>query len=73
MKLRFKLPNFVMRKTSKVVSDNVSKELEGDCHIKINEAEIGMKDKKVYARFAIEGEMDRKDLMKLIKMAMEES
>ena len=73
MKLRFKMPNFMKRKTSEVLSKTASKELEGDCFIKVNEAEIGMKDKKVYARFAVEGEMDRKDLMKLIKMAMEES
>lgn len=72
MNLRFKAPKFVKRKTSEVISESVSTELGGDCCIKITEAEFGMKDKKVYARFAVEGDIDRSDFMKLIKMAMSE-
>lgn len=72
MKLRLKAPNFVKRKTSEVVSEQISSELGGDCCIKITEAEFGMKDKKVYARFAMEGDMDRAEFMKLIKMAITE-
>lgn len=70
MKLRLKAPKWVARKTSEAISKEVSKEIDGDCCIKIAEAEFGMKDKKVYARFAVEGDMDRSDFMKLIKMAM---
>ena len=72
MNLRFKAPKFVRRKTSETISKSVSNEIDGDCCIKITEAEFGMKDKKVYARFAVEGDMDRADFMKLIKMAMTE-
>ena len=73
MKLRFNTPIFLKRKASEVISESVSRELEGDCHIRIHEAEIGMKDKKVYFNFSMEGDMDRSDIMKLIKMAMKES
>lgn len=72
MKLRFKAPEFVKRKTSETLSKTVSNDLEGDCHIRVNECEFGMKDKKVYARFSIEGDIDRSDFMKLIKMAMQD-
>ena len=72
MKLRLKAPNFVKRKTSEIVSEKISSELGGDCCIKITEAEFGMKDKKVYAHFAMEGDMDRAEFMKLIKMALTE-
>lgn len=72
MNLRFKAPKFVKRKTSEVISESVSTELGGDCCVKITEAEFGMKDKQVYARFAIEGDMNRSDFMKLIKMALTE-
>lgn len=72
MKLKFKAPNFLKRKASEVISETASRELEGDFHIRINEAEIGMRDKKAYFNFSIEGDMDRRDIMKLIKMAMNE-
>lgn len=72
MKLRFKSPKIVNKAASTVVSKEVSKELGGDCHIRFTEAEVGMKDGKVYAKFAIDGEMDRNDFMNLIKMLMAE-
>lgn len=70
MKLKLRAPKFVAKKASEVVSEKVSAEIGGDCCIKITEAEFGMKDKKVYARFSVEGDMDRSDFMNLIKMAM---
>lgn len=70
MKLRLRAPKFVAKKASEVVSEKVSAEIGGDCCIKITEAEFGMKDKKVYARFSMEGDMDRADFMNFIKMAM---
>lgn len=70
MKLRLKAPKFVAKKASEVVSEQISNEIGGDCCVKITEAEFGMKDKKVYARFSMEGDMDRADFMNLIKMAM---
>lgn len=73
MKLRFRTPKFVARKASEVVSEKISEEIGGDCCIKITEAEFGMKGKQVYSRFAIEGDMNRSDFMKLIKMAMQSS
>jgi hypothetical protein len=73
MKLRFKSPKIVNKATSAVISKKVSNELDGDCHIRFNEAEIGMKSGKVYAKFSVEGEMDRKDFMKFIKMVKEGS
>lgn len=72
MKLRIKSPKIANKAASTVVSKQVSKELGGDCHIRFTEAEVGMKDGKVYAKFAIDGEMDQSDFVKLIKMAMEE-
>lgn len=71
MKLRIKSPKIVNKATSAVVSKQVSKELGGDCHIRFTEAEIGMKDGKVYAKFSVDGEMDRSDFMNLIKMLNE--
>lgn len=73
MAFGIKAPNFAKRKTSEILSRKVSDELGGDCCIKITECEIGMKDKKVYTRFAMEGDMDRAMLMDLIKMAMREA
>ena len=72
MKIRLNTPNFVKRKTSEFVSEKISNELGGECCIKITEAEFGMKDKKVYSRFAMEGDMDRTEFMKLIKMLIAE-
>lgn len=73
MAIGIKAPNFAKRKTSKILSEKVSEEIGGDCCIKITEAEFGMKNKKVYARFSVEGDMDRADFMNLIKMAMQSS
>ena len=70
MKLKLRAPNFVARKASEVVSEKVSAEIGGDCCIKITEAEFGMKDKKVYSRFSMEGEMDRSDFVNFIKRAI---
>ena len=70
MKLRIRTPKWAAKKASKVVSEKVSHEIGGDCCVKITEAEFGMKDKKVYARFAMEGDMDRSDFINFIKMAM---
>ena len=72
MTLKIKPPEIVNKATSTAVSKKVSKELGGDCHIRFTEAEVGMKDGKVYAKFSVDGEMDRSDLMKLIKMFKEE-
>jgi hypothetical protein len=70
MKLRLRSPKWVAKKTSDVLSREVSREIGGDCCIKITEAEFGMKDKKVYARFSVEGDMDRVDFMEFVKMAI---
>lgn len=73
MKLKLKSPKIVNKAASTVVSKSVSKELGGECHIRFTEAEIGMKDGKVYAKFSVDGEMNRQDFVKLIKMVMEGS
>lgn len=70
MKLRIRAPKFVAKKASDVISKQVSDEIGGDCCIKITEAEFGMKDKKVYARFSMEGDMDRSEFINFVKMAM---
>lgn len=69
--MKIKLPKFLKSKTSEIVSDAVSEELGGDCHIRLNEVEIGVKNKKAYFHFNAEGEMDIKDLIAVIKMANE--
>lgn len=68
MNLKFKMPKFAKNATSNVVSKKASEKLGGDCHIRFTEAEVGMRDGKVYAKFAVDGEMNRADLMHLIKM-----
>ena len=73
MAFGIKAPNFAKRKTSEILTRKASEELGGDCCIKITEAEFGMKNKKVYARFAMEGDMDRADFINLIKMAIREA
>lgn len=72
MKLKLKSPKIVNKATSTVISKKVSEELGGDCHIRFTEAEVGMKDGKVYVKFSIDGEMDRGDFMKLVKMFKDE-
>lgn len=69
--MKIKLPKFLKRRTSDAVSQIASKELGGDCHIRINECEIGIKSKKVYFRFSTDGEMELSDIMHLIVMANE--
>lgn len=73
MNLRIKSPKIANKAASNVITKKVTKELDGDCHIRFTEAEIGMKDGKVYAKFALEGEMEKNDFIKLLKMAMEGS
>ena len=73
MNLKFKSPKIVNKATSAVVSKQVSKELGGDCHIRFTAAEVGMKDGRVYAKFTVDGEMDRSDFVKFIKMVKEGS
>lgn len=73
MKLKLKSPKIVNKAASTVVSKQVSKELDGECHIRFTEAEIGMRDGKVYAKLSVDGEMDRNDFVKLIEMVMEGS
>lgn len=68
MNLKLKAPKLAKKVTSDVVSKKASEELGGDCHIRFTEAEIGMRDGKVYAKFAIDGEINRADLMNFIKM-----
>ena len=73
MKLKLKAPKVVERKTSEIMSEKVSEGLGGDCRIRLKDVEIGMKEGKVYAHATLDAEMDRRDFMKFIKMAMEGS
>jgi hypothetical protein len=72
MNLKLKAPKIAKNATSNIVSKKASEKLGGDCHIRFTEAEIGMRDGKVYAKFAIDGEMNRADLVNLIKMITSE-
>lgn len=65
-----KLPKFLQRKASKSVSEIASSEFGRDCHVRIDNVELGVKDKKVYFRANLEGEMDVRDLIAVLKMSM---
>lgn len=69
--MKIKLPNFMKRKTSEALSEITSKELGGDCHVRVNDCEIGVKNKKVYFHFNAEGEMELSDIINLIVLANE--
>lgn len=65
-----KLPKFLKRKVSKTASEIASREFGHDCRVRINDVEIGVKNKKAYFRANVEGEMDVRDLIAVLKMTM---
>ena len=67
MKLRLRMPKFLRNMASKYISKLIAEDTECDVNIQINEMEIGMRDKRVYARMAVGADIDRKDLWRLIK------
>lgn len=69
MTLRFRAPKFVKRAVSKYVSRCLSEDSEVDINFQINAMEIGMRDKRVYSHVNVDADINRKDLMKLIKNA----
>lgn len=70
MTLRLKAPRFMKNMTSKYISEIASKELDCSVQIQINEMEIGMKDKRLYTHMNVDADIDRKDFIGLIKMAI---
>lgn len=69
MTLRFKAPRFVKNAVSKYVSRCLSEDSEVDINFQINEMEIGIRNKRVYSHVSVDADINRKDLMKLIKNA----
>ena len=69
MTLRLRAPKFVMRIACKYVSRLISEDAGVDVNFQVNEMEIGMRDKRVYTRVSVGADINRKDLMKLIKNA----
>ena len=69
MTLRLRAPKFVTRVACKYVSRLISEDAGVDVNFQVNEMEIGMRDKRVYTRVSVGADIDRKDLMKLIKNA----
>ena len=69
MTLRFKAPKFVRNAVSKYVSRCLSEDSEVDIDFRINEMEIGMRNKRVYSHVNVDADINRKDLIKLIKNA----
>lgn len=67
MTLRLRTPKFLRKMASKYMSKLMTEEAGCDVNIQINEMEIGMRDKRVYARMAVGADIDRKDLWRLIK------
>ena len=67
MKLRLKTPKFVMSMASKYLSKILTEELECNVLIQINEAEVGMRNKRFYSHMNVDADIDRADLWKLIK------
>lgn len=73
MALRLKAPTFLLNLACKYVSKLISEDSGYDVHIQVNEAEIGMRNKRVYAHMNADADIDRKDLMRLIKESIKKS
>lgn len=70
MKLRIRAPRFLRNIASKYISDMLAEELNCGVQIQINEAEIGMRNKKIYSHMNVDADIDRADLWKLIKSSI---
>ena len=67
MTLRLKAPKLLMNMACEYVSKLISEESGYDVYIQVNEAEIGMRNKRIYAHMNVDADIDRKDLMRIIK------
>lgn len=70
MKLRLKMPRFARNMASRYLSKILSEEFGCDAHIQVNESEIGMRDGRVYAHASVDADINRKDLIRLIKTSI---
>lgn len=70
MTLRLRAPKFVMNIACKYISKCLSEDSGADITVQVNEMEIGMRNKRVYTHINVDADIDRKDLMKLIKKCM---
>lgn len=73
MTLRLRTPKFLRKLASKYVSKLISEDSGYDINIQINEMEIGMRDKRVYARMGVGADIDRKDLMRIVKNSVKDA
>lgn len=69
MTLRLKAPKFVMKIACRYISKCLSEDSGVDINFQVNEMEIGMRNKRVYTHISMDADIDRKDLVKLIKNA----
>lgn len=69
MTLRLRAPKFVMRIACKYISRLISEDAGVDMNFQVNEMEIGMRNKRVYTHISVDADINRKDLVKLIKNA----
>lgn len=67
MTLRLKAPKFVRNAACKYISKCLSEDTGADIGLRINEMEIGMRNKRVYTHINVDADINRKDLVKLIK------
>lgn len=70
MTLRLKAPKFVMNIACRYISKCLSEESGMNINLQVNEMEIGMRNKRVYTHIDADADIDRKDLMKLIKKSI---
>ena len=67
MTLRLRTSKFLRNMASKYMSQLITEDTGYDVNIQINEMEVGMRDKRIYARMAVGADIDRKDQWRLIK------
>ena len=67
MRFRLRAPRFLRNIVSDYISKLMSEESGYDMYIQINEMEVGMHRKRVYAHMNVDADIDRKDLMRVIK------
>lgn len=70
MTLRLKAPKFVMNIACRYISKCLSEESGTNINLQVNEMEIGMRNNRVYTHINADADIDRKDLMKLIKKSI---
>ena len=70
MNLRFRAPKFLRNILSRKLSNILSEEYECEAHVQIHEMEIGMRNKNVYIHSSVDTDINRRDLMRIIKDAI---